>query len=570
MALPYGTGAGLSGFLNAYYQAAELRRRQQLAEDASQLHDLQLSELHRQALAREAGRAVVPQILSATPETATIRSAIPAVPSVSSLAAGVPTASGEEQLLPAYAPPSTLGRPAVTESAPTLRSLSQALGPEALGTAITTPEGQAAIKARGVISDEAFEQKKRLADARETYHDAMTASLEAFSKGQPIVGILQEIAAVRAQMAVADPAHVAALQARMSKLTEDYTKVQKDADERQRVLEDGTAFARAMKRPEIMVETVSGFQSDRFKRIGDAMMQKVAEGALDDAQYPGMSALTKRVGELWTMQTAAGQRPDSPALWSQALHESPTAMGDVMRSALAGKKLPEPILTAAFGGSKVPKTDIELAHRVVTESKGIKDTDPQYAQAMFTTVKALKEAERRPEKDTTVADLGHLVDKIDREIQLLESEQRELRGAVPKPGDVAAEALMSPVERRDVTAKRERMNAITGEIAMRRARSRQVLDQIDGLIAGRQARPPGVAGPSGTPPPAVGAPMPSPPTADQAGTELRPAVGADPKRAVPPPARPTLADAMAEKRRLISVGHTPQSAKEAMRQVGWQ
>lgn len=568
MAVGPGAGPALASFLDAYYRSGEARRRQQEADDIAQMRAVQLADFDRQQRERSSVRAAIPTILSAPPETATIRPALPGRTVTSLSQALLPGEDPEAAALIPRVTTTLPGTPAVTESAPTMRSIAAALPPDQLALAMTTPEGQAALKTRGVLTNEEFERRQKVSDARETYKDSVDRALEAFAAGESQKGLLAQAAGLRAMMNVVDAAHVPQLQAKVDEITKMYLAAQKDATEQARQDEDAARFSTAMRRyqtsgdPMALVDFVGSAKSHAFRKVADDFAKTMAAGPMEAIQHPNLAAFYKRVGQLWDKARQTGQVTSMKDVYQRALTDVPQALGDFVRIAAEGKhELPGNLGEAVFG-RKVPKTELELADRYVREAKGLTPEAPGYAKELFQIVSALKEAGRRPEKDTTVAELNTYTRNVQEEIRGLETEYRNLQAGLPKGPDRVTQLAMAGKDQASVQEKwaatERRMAEITQEIGTRRASLREALSQIGAIVT------PKAAAKAGTAPAAPTEPVPAVPSAPPATT-----AATDAKRAMPPPINATKQDAVREKERLLGLGHTLESAREAMRQVGW-
>lgn len=186
-------------------QMDEAARRQQSADLARRVGEANLAagldRMQRQA----AGRAVVPKLLGATPETVEVAPAVP----VQAAVPPQPTMTlqpGEDPEAGAFigatpAVPGRPGRPATTVSAHTLPSLAKAAGGEAdLAAALETPEGQRAMQTLKPVSAQEFEGMQRKSKAREEFTRVNDEAREALEAGDAMKAAGLRVRAMRAAL----------------------------------------------------------------------------------------------------------------------------------------------------------------------------------------------------------------------------------------------------------------------------------------------------------------------------------------------------------------------------------
>jgi hypothetical protein len=409
MALPW--GAAVQGANTGIDRGVELARAFQIA----QLRDLQLREAEQEMAERAKYRALIPQILSAAPETATVGGVAPR-----------PTgqlAPGEDPEAGAFIG-ATPAIPGTTIAAPTMGGLTRQLGPENMAAVVARPEGRDLLKSQGVVTDATFQARKKRAEAMEEFKKFGQDMEAKYAAGDPLGGLLAERAGYRAlAMAADDPTP---LLGKANELTKEFAReserAKKDKDYKAALERDGQAYAKAMgayleaqrqdreaaskgqpggraaaKAHELLAASAQ-WTSDWGGKKRDGLFAGIEKGIAKSLTQEPTTLYAGAIAAAMNQQVARGQALDYTAAVREATRAHPEAIGAMIEAATSGKggKLSEAMLEA-WGIGGTPKNEYHEAHQTVV-AQGIPSGDPRYIAAFTRALTALKKSREKPEK----------------------------------------------------------------------------------------------------------------------------------------------------------------------------
>src|SRR5438552_5103837 len=522
---------------------------------------------------RDRARSLAPLLLSGAPVEESSTVSVPEQPPVSVARTGAmaePEAAGTM-------PQQTPGVPGAERqvSAVTHRSLANAVGgPQNVEALMRTPEGRRAIEAvtgaGGPITTEEFDRRKRREKALLGYRqaaDEMFGHMQAEDEGAPERAQLSRIKAIRAAMeGVDDPTK---LEQALERETARWKTLRGDVQDRKWAAEDMRAFAAARKKwlddpwspaaaAELM-DTMLAFKSKHMQADATHLLREVQKDLEKRAQGSRLMKYLAPITADVSMALDANQKRGTPAnrerLWALAVSRHPEEANGLRAFMLDDRtrsKLPEGLWDALFPGlaQSTPKNEIQLAQQAA-RAAGLEPSSPGYGKYVQDYLAGL-----HPDRAARAGASAALT---------------ALRGAQANAANALAEARrekttgggkLKPETINNLTLSIKRLDESKGGIrtdtTLQREEKEQAIRDVDAQIGElRQLVGQRIAEQKGEPAAAASA----------AGQP--PAPGTDKRRANPPPASPTKADALREINRLMSAGHSKASAAAAMRQVGW-
>lgn len=519
LSYPAPVSRGLGGFTESFLQGLGLMRqfREQADRERQRRLEEQMLSERIAAAQREAGSSerlggLLDVGLGQAPTLAQGPGA-PAMPSEPSLSPGAPVPGGQGPL--------------------TLSRLQERVGGR--GVAELTQAGLTGkLAAAGVLVPE--EEARRRADydrvMTEVFRPNQDEAERLIQQGTPEALEKAYLLRSRAWRGLA-PALTEAHRLTAERNAEEYLQkaasVRQDREEGAREARDAQRRAKAYQaihqKPDsadavaAVVELVTQAESKSGRQDNAKLVQSRFEALLKRTDESGpVRALMDAV------QEGLAQHPgDAEKAWDAAFRANPEAFMKAASHAMAQGKAPADPVAKRLFGPDAPKDRMQAAHLVAVQAGPV--GSPVY-------MKALKEV---------YSDLGapddapKLRDVLTR---LRGQEESTFRTLLLRLDSVRGSPEESLVQQEMQTAQAN-MRALDAEL-------RKIGIPLAPPKATGVAVPPGYKG------------------------RARPAEGADPKLAFVPPPTPTREDALAEKQRLLGLGHTPESAYAAMKSAGWQ
>jgi len=399
-------GNTLAGFAEAFLRARALQQQSEAAEQMGELRAMQIGQARQGMLDEQRARSVIPGIIGAQPTPVEYAPAVPAVAPTPGVPARMtladnydPALLGDEAALghpatgspviggtPAIpGTPGTPGRPALTTSAHTIESLTQAAGgPEAMAAALRTPGGRQALELKKPITDESFRAKQAELRGKVDFERGMEDGFKLRSEGKELDAINRESAAIRAYAAVL-PGPQTGLYNNLRDLTKEQLALLKDKKEQERADADGAKVAPAFRawkeNPSLatwadVFLAYEGTTSETYKKraaifagnfekmAGDAVQRKELSAQI----APLMVAATRVMGE----QIEAGRPISMNEALKRAQVADPKAAGAAWTAVMLGGKGVHPEFAKALMGDKaagVPKGVLQEADAIIAQTK---------------------------------------------------------------------------------------------------------------------------------------------------------------------------------------------------------
>ena len=540
--IPAPIGEAVNTFNQGLLSALELRRRFDRDDQLAKLETVRLQqgqmaldEQRRGAEEASMVRSVVPQVMGMPARSVEVAPGVPA-----QLQTAVDP--GDDPELGRFLPRTVVpAQPPTTVSELTMNDVTQQVGPTASAAMLTSPQGRAALAARGVITEEEADRRRKRAASLERFKKSQTDSTRLYQEGKGEEGLLAERASFQAMAEVADDPTRVMQQAR--DLTTAYMALREKKEQIPLLNDDMQKLSKALAtfkaRPDFdthatLLQAATSMQSDFGKKKGIELLQKIAQGQMDEIKFLPFRQVERRVAEILDESDRAGKPMERKKALQQSLREQPQLTAEIVGTMAASGKFPADYAEVLFGGP-VAKNDQEEVDQALT-ARGFVRGSTEYTDE-FT--KRLTDLRRQRERGN-VKDQGldRLVTLRGQAMQEVNNLQRSLKDAE------------SDEERADIKGRIDFIQNTR-------------IPSLDASIEGRPAVARPAATAAGATPPA---PVPTPPGGPPARAVQPPTLGKDRK----PIQRKELEEAAtAEGKRLIGRGHTKETAIAEMKKRGW-
>ena len=454
--------ADLAPLLNVFYRAAAEARAQEAEGRARGSHEqqmatgaMQLDEARRLAAQRAQRPQDLASLVASQPEMIQLAAQAPREPAM---------VGGEDVGEPgaAVAEPGAPGLPGVNlPGGQTLESLTRQLGPEAMARLMEDPVGQSAIKAKGgIISNEELTRRQRLAEAKRGHERFSQEAQQALIAGDSVQYVLKMSQAWHALgAATQDPEKAKQFFKEADSYRERADKLQRD--KKQRALADGDAarLGRSVQGVRTardagkdttaaygaLVDTYTAMESDEFRKIRDAWLDKQATREMDEYRDPKVREFATLVARKMAGAAEQGmlKEPTPEALVEeppaegvkpgrrltrqlairQAAAERPDLLGPVLLHMMYAKGKPDQVwLEGLFGDEiKVEGWQARVAKGLL-ESEGLSlmESDPARGKQA---VDRFMEHLTRIIRAESQAKRGNLLDPADRQFAIFAQQE---------------------------------------------------------------------------------------------------------------------------------------------------
>lgn len=417
-------GAGLQGFVQGLDQGADRRH----ADTTDALRQLQMSEIVNQITQRRAAEDAAGQLMAMPQGPVQLAAGMPGTPEVPGALAipsemappvgDVPAAEAVIAGQPAVASvPAVPATPPVTMQGITQEDIRTKLGAGAATALALSPQGRAAMEARGVLSDKELSSRRALAEANKEARPFMDQAVKAMDAGD-LVGFERAKGAYyqRRSITLAATNPQAAEQASQAAIQSwgEAARLQKDQKEERETNEDLKPVWSAVK----ALMQPNGATPENFNKAMDALLNTTTKGghrfsqtfltqefpkAVEKVKDPATQAFYRNWIEAQMNQAKTGTKNPARAVMD-AIKASPDGLLIASRSAADGSELGKLVLKALIGEETTPsqtkivmnEVDGRGVPREIAGPDGKMAINPAYWKAVGDRYKEIHERPERP------------------------------------------------------------------------------------------------------------------------------------------------------------------------------
>lgn len=406
-----GASEGLFRGYDLARQAGLDEQARLIQEKINQLRDLQIGAGQHEAEQRALVQSVVPQIMAAP------AAPVELAPAVAPRLAG-PVIHGEDVEAQALIP-RTPGQPSVTKPMLTMEDLAKqpGIGPQGLAAALASPQGQAALKARSVVTAEQVEQRRKKETALQEFRDRLGESMDKARAGDALGSILAERAAFMAAAEGSDdPAR--ALE-RAHRATEDYRRLSQDTKETAATGRDLTRLVKAVdalstKKDEQSLSSLMSVIGEMETKGGQTkaaeLLLQVSQGKVAQIKNAPFVAINQKAAQILST-LPPGQKMDWHAALAQAIKADPASAAQALGQLQAeGKHAPDDWVMA-LSGTTATKNEWEAGQKAA-QAKGLDPRSPAYWTEVASFVKSVKVEPRERTTENFIALRGQAISEL--------------------------------------------------------------------------------------------------------------------------------------------------------------